>query len=133
MKSNRFPEYSYHKPVDLFDYVSAVITLLIHCVFEEILSYIRGRSTPTDEHAILHGATPTTAHRLLSGSKHMIELPAYSSSYWIKKNCQEMFLNFFNKSKIYSHYNPVDEIVLQYINYSQWQLKYFHMHPYHQF
>lgn len=53
---------------------------LIQDTFDSILSYIRGRSVPLWVQAILHEETPTNAQRFSSDSRHIIGLPANSSS-----------------------------------------------------
>lgn len=68
-------------------------------MFEEILSYILGRSIPLGAHAIRHEEIPTKAHRRLSGSKQTIGLPANSSSCNLNKI--SLALNSFpNQNKL---------------------------------
>lgn len=67
----------------MYGYVALIISR-IHAEFDDILSYIRGRSVPLIAHAIRQDAIPTRAHRLLSGSKHSTGLPANSSSFFVR-------------------------------------------------
>lgn len=55
----------------------------IHDTFDSILSYILGLSVPLWVHAIRQEDTPTRAHRFSSDRRHIIGLPANSSSCYL--------------------------------------------------
>lgn len=59
----------------------APIVFLTHSIFDEILSYIRGRPIPAFVQAIRQLLTPIIDHFPSTGSRQAIGLPANSSSY----------------------------------------------------
>lgn len=65
-----------------------VTVLLIQSTCEVIESYILGLPKPILVHAIRHPLTPIRDQCLYFSSKHIIELPAYSSSCEHTKQCK---------------------------------------------
>lgn len=58
----------------------ALMMSRIQATLDSMRSYMRGRSVPLCVQAMRHEETPTRAHRFSSDSRHIIGLPANSSS-----------------------------------------------------